>query len=131
MGPTMTFYHATYRHRLDSIRRHGLTPTVADPNFPGAEPGVYLASDPMIPVAFLLEHSIENANEKDNPSQIVENFVVIVIDDSRLDKRKLGPDPQLSEQEGLWCYRGVIDVTNMPILDIATLQLSHLPADHS
>ncbi len=45
---------------------------------------------------------------------------VIVIDDSRVPRRLLGADPDIP-RDGIWLYRGVIDVRNMPIVPVTAL----------
>lgn len=115
----MPFYHGTFFSRLPSIRRYGLGGRIVDRNFPEAEPGVYLATTPEVCVAMLLDHYLEAGdNLPVRPCDHLRTFCVIVIDDSRIDMKLLAPDPQIKGFEGTLIYRGLIDITSMPVLDI-------------
>lgn len=113
----MPYYHATKRDRLDSIRKLGLR-AVAEQNF-RCEPGVYLADNPAVPLAVMVECALLVKGTK--PSKFLEDIVVIVIDDAMVNKNKLEIDPQGRNVPGMWLYRGVIDITNAPILDVDTV----------
>jgi hypothetical protein len=111
------FYHATRRTRLESILQTGLQP-VSPQNF-DCPPGVYLSDSPIVAFGFLIEHFLINADDSSRPSEEVKDFVVIVIDDSRINSKRLLPDPNVSGkwQKHLFIYDNIIDVTGMPILD--------------
>lgn len=113
----MPYYHATRRHRLEAILREGLHPRAAQ-NFE-CEPGVYLANDPLIAFGFLLEDFFAKATDDTKPSEELKDFVVIVVDDSRVNAALLKPDPNVEGhwQERLFLHHGDIDVTGMPVLD--------------
>lgn len=65
---------------------------------------------------FLIEHYLLHGGEKSSPREAVENFVVFVIDDSRIDSARLGPDPSFENAEHFRRYQGVIDVSGMPVI---------------
>lgn len=123
----MPLYHATHRHRLESIFKEGLHDKAAQ-NF-DCERGVYLADSPIIAFGFLIEDFFEKADESASPKAAIENFVVLVIDESRFDRSLLEPDHNTSEkwQKHLFIYRGTIDVTGMPVLDADILFPDKLP----
>ena len=114
----MTYFHATFRERLDSIREHGLGALAEEHrNFSGSEArGVYLAPNPLLAVGILLEAAIVAVVNGKTPQEYIESIVVVVIDASRVDATRLEPDPAI-EREGFWFYRGIIDVTAMPVID--------------
>jgi len=113
----MPFYHATRRRHLPSILREGLHSEAAQ-NFE-CEKGVYLSLDPAIAFGFLLEDFFLKATDESKPSQELKDFIVIVVDDARVNQAQLKPDPNVEGkwQERLFIYEGCIDVTGMPILD--------------
>jgi len=113
----MPFYHATRRRHLASILREGLHCEAAQ-NFE-CEKGVYLAIDPAIAFGFLLEDFFLKATDESKPSKELKDFIVIVIDDARVDKALLKPDPNVEGkwQKRLFIYPITIDITGMPILD--------------
>jgi hypothetical protein len=112
----MPYYHATTRDRIQSIQRHGLgEPSEAQRNFAFSQEGVCLASDPMMSVGFLLERAISGEWSHLSPKEALALFVVIVIDDSRVDPARLQPDPNI-RLDGFWLYGGVVDITAMPII---------------
>lgn len=117
----MPFYHATQRQRLASILEKGIR-TGEKQNFE-CEPGVYLADSPIIAFGFLIEDYLLKADEESRPSEDLKDFIVIVIDDARIDQTLLGPDPNVGKnwEEHLFLYEGVIDVTGMPVLDANVL----------
>src|SRR3546814_10653021 len=80
----MPYFHATHRQKLPSIWQFGLggLPT-APQNFP-CESGVYLATSPEIAFGFLIEYYIRSGKPGSNPSAEIDEFVVIVVDDSRV-----------------------------------------------
>lgn len=111
----MTFYHATYSDRIAAIQKEGLRP-VHTRNFPDAEPGVYLSTDPWIALGILLEHTFDNMDIR-GPREAVESYRIIVIDRTRVREELLAPDPQVDGFNGMfWLYTGDIDVTGMPVL---------------
>lgn len=113
----MSYFHATFVERIDSILLEGLR-VGADRNFPESFPGVYLSTDPVLAIGFLIEHAVDRL-QPDNPSEHLKRFRIIVVDSSRIDDRWLAPDPQIDEHPGFfWLYRGTIDITGMPILDV-------------
>jgi hypothetical protein len=69
-------------------------------------------------MAILLGQFLALADETTSPRDEVESFVVIVVDDARIDRRKLVRDPQVTTWQGAWLYQGVIDVTNAVVLDV-------------
>lgn len=112
----MTFYHATYADRVAAIQKEGLKPT-ANRNFPDAEPGVYLSTDPVIALSILIEHGMA-VRTAESPKALAESFRIIVIDRSRVREDLLEPDPQVDGLGGVfWLYRGAIDVTAMPVVN--------------
>ena len=117
----MALYHATRRHRLASILAKGLRSGEAQ-NFE-CMPGVYLADSPIIAFGFLIEDYLLKADETSKPSRDLKNFIVIVVDDARIDETRLEPDPNVGKnwQGHLFRYEGVIDVNGMPILDADVL----------
>ena len=114
----MPYFHGTRRALLASIMRHGLGGVDTGPNAEECVRGVYLASDPRICVAILLGQFLSLADETTSPRDEVADFVVIVVDDARIDRDKLVSDPQVTTWQGAWLYQGVIDVTNAVVLDV-------------
>src|SRR3546814_4280282 len=90
----MPYFHATHRQKLPSIWQFGLggLPT-APQNFP-CESGVYLATSPEIAFGFLIENYIRSGKPGSNPSAEIDEFVVIVVDDSRV-TGSIRVDPQI------------------------------------
>lgn len=119
----MSLFHATYAERIEAILRDGLIPSPLDRNFPEARPGVYLSTDPVLPLGVLIEHVMMNTERFISPSDAVKRFRVIVIDGSRLDDRLLVPDPQIDPDANgnFWLYPQRIDVRCMPILTLDQL----------
>ena len=122
----MPFFHATYRDRLETIQREGLLPVHAGKrNFPGSRPGVYLSTDAFLTFGFFLEtlgvflDAIIPELKEAAPSEVLDNFCVIVIDRSRVDEKFLIHDPQIDMFTGtFWLYQKPIDVSGMPIISI-------------
>lgn len=116
----MPFYHATYLERLPSILKLGLRPG-HERNFPDAEPGVYLTTEPAIAIMMLIDHYLEAGDTEITPPQQLERIRVIVIDDSRVDPARLRGDPQAPEgyHDTIMIYDGIVDVTNMPVLPVS------------
>lgn len=119
----MPYYHATWAENLPSIVRNGLGGGVpVKVNFEWSEPGVYLSVDPVIAFGFLLEAVLTGSEPpKDPPHKALEKMKVIVIDDSRVDPSLLIDDPHVNCQDLTKLYKGIIDITGMPILGHAIL----------
>src|SRR3546814_9396615 len=89
----------------------GCLPT-APPNFP-SESGIYLATSPEIAFGFLSENYIRSGKPGSNPSAEIDEFVVIVVDDSRV-TGSIRVDPQIPSTDAkCFLYEGVIDVRGM------------------
>ena len=116
----MPYYHATHRHRLPSIIENGLGWNGAVQNWPGVARGVYLAEEPEVAVLMMVEHFLEAAPDDIPPLQALGEIALIVIDDSRVPRAMLGPDPSLPI-DGIWLYRGTLDVRNMPVIGVDAL----------
>jgi len=118
----MPYYHATWRRHLPSIRRHGLGGAApAFRNF-DVEEGVYLAFDPAVAVSILLEAYAENGDRMDmSPREALESMCVLVIDDSRVDPRLVSADPNVERDGVTALYRGVVDVSALPVLSVEDL----------
>lgn len=115
----MPFFHATQAYRIEEIKSSGLGSNLSIQNFVGCVPGVYLSEDPVYCLSFMLEHVLHTADDDAKPSDELEKFVFILIDDSRIDQRLLSHDPNvlhLNPVPPVFLYRGIIDITNMPIL---------------
>jgi hypothetical protein len=118
----MPYFHATWRRHLPSIQKHGLGGAAPDAqNFP-VEKGVYLAVDASIALSMLLEAYLENGEDSGlTPPEALAAMCVIVIDDSRLQKTRIDVDPNVERQDVTALYRGIIDVTGMPVISVDTL----------
>lgn len=114
----MPYFHGTRRPHLPSILKHGLGGVDTGPNAEECERGVYLASDPRICIAILVGQYLGTGTDDSSPREEIENFVVIVIDDARIDRRKLVADPQVTTWRGAWLYDGTIDIINAPLLTV-------------
>jgi hypothetical protein len=115
----MPYYHATWRKHLPSIWKHGLGGAAPDrQNFP-VEVGVYLANEPMVALSILLEAYIETGDELGlSPPEALKAMCVLVIDDSRVNISMLDVDPNLERRDLTHLYRGIIDVTGLPVLSV-------------
>lgn len=109
----MPYFHATHRNRLPSIMKFGLC-TGHGQNF-DCLPAVYRATDPVIALGFMLDHYLEFGETGRKPSDVIEDWIVIVIDDS-LVSGELMIDPQFEHEGHAWIYDGVIDIRGMPVL---------------
>ncbi|MFP5434657.1 MAG: hypothetical protein ACLGIM_16290, partial [Alphaproteobacteria bacterium] len=79
----------------------------------------YLAEDPSIAISVLLQHYVENGEQDPRrPSEVLNEMCVIVLDDSRVERSKLLPDPEFDAAWKVWVYPTQIDATNMPVLSI-------------
>lgn len=114
----MPYYHATWASNVDAILRDGLggsNPSTR--NFDGVEDGVYLCVSPVIALSFLIEAYAElGVNAEMAPPQALAAMRVFVVDDSRLDNRRMGVDPNIERRDLTVLYKGIIDVAGMPIL---------------
>ena len=116
----MPYYHATFRKHIPSILKHGLGGRVTEQNWDGCEPGVYLAAEPEVCIFVMLDQYYQFGHPDSVPRDHLAEIVVIVIDDSRVQPAKLGPDPLIKRRD-VWLYDGVIDVTSMPVVDLLTM----------
>lgn len=114
----MPYYHVTYDRHVPSILKHGLGGAFVERNWPEAKEGVYLADDFAWGLTMLIERMMETADDSVNPKDWIESIRIIVIDDSRLDRARLGEDESFPGHASIWRYLGTIDVTNMPILTV-------------
>lgn len=111
--------------RVPSIRRFGLGGLRGAPKaFRDCPDGVYLAEDPMLALGFLLERALAGDFKDISTRDAVSQFSVFVIDDSRVDRRRLVPDPNI-QQAGFWLYNGVVDVTAMPVIGADEVTSAH------
>ena len=124
----MTYYHATTCEKLPSIQRWGLGGTRnVQKNFDCLD-GVYLAFDPMLALGFLLEKALAGPFLCKTPKDCVAAFVVIVIDEARIDERRLSVDPNI-KKEGFWIFNGIVDVASMPVIDAEQVMQFSQPAE--
>ena len=101
---------------MPSILRHGLGGVDTGPVAEDCERGVYLAVDPRISIAVMVAQIIAVSPDDASPRDEINRVVILVVDDARLDRRRLRPDPHVASWTGSWLYDGVIDVTNAPVL---------------
>ena len=113
----MPFFHVTRADRLPSILRHGLGGAAGGKNWE-CEDGVYLASDPAVGLAVMLQHYCEHGAADSAPAEEVASWRCIVVDDSRIRVELLRPDPEVPGGRSM-IYAGVVDVRGMPVLDVA------------
>jgi hypothetical protein len=111
----MPFFHATFKKHLPSILRNGLGGQNAQQNWPGIEGGVYLSELPAISLLVMVEQYYHFGQPDSIPRDHFAEIVVIVIDDSRVDRDRLAIDPLITNHP-VFRYPGVIDVTGMPIV---------------
>lgn len=115
----MPYYHSTTVDRLASIARYGLGGVDTGPRSEACARGVYLAEDPRTAVAIALMHYLNTgAATGEAPAAALAAVRVLVVDDTRLDRRRLRPDPQVRTWPGAWLYDGVVDVTSAPVLTV-------------
>ncbi|MTH94634.1 hypothetical protein [Roseibium sp. RKSG952] len=120
----MPYYHATWVENLPSILKHGLGGSeLSRSNFEGIPQGVYLALDPMVSVAVLIEALVDNPNVRDcaSPADDLARIRVIVVDDARVSAEKLSVDPVIGRADVAFLHFGVIDVTSSAILTVDQL----------
>lgn len=116
----MTYYHATFRKHLPSILKLGLRAGAAPSNWPDIPPGVYLSSSPLDCILIMIEQYTAFGDPASSPVAHLKEIIVLVIDDGRLDLRKLQADPNVSHSR-VFLYDGVIDVTNQPVLSVENI----------
>jgi hypothetical protein len=115
----MPYYHATLEATMPSIRRHGLGGIDPGPRSEPCARGVYLAAHPSLAVQMAVMHALNTASAgARTPREALAAVRVVVVDDTRLDARRLRPDPQVTHWAGAWVYAGVIDVTGLPVLTV-------------
>ena len=109
---TQWLYHATYRPLLASIQKHGLGGSPAQAQWEDSEPGVvYLA------VSRDIAESYAEANNQ-VPEEWLDKIVILKIDASRLDPRRLKVDRNVQDNTGDTLeYHGVIPVDNFSSLN--------------
>jgi hypothetical protein len=122
----MPYFHATRKHLLPSIFERGLGGAVIERNF-DCEPGVYLSEDPMLGGLFLFESIMTGKTPRRaaTPRDELASWIVIVIDDARIDQGRLKSDPQ-TELPGFWRYEGIIDVTGAAVVPFEQITPTHL-----
>jgi hypothetical protein len=124
----MPFFHATSRRLLPSILQLGLGSQPTKRSTVECEPGVYLAQDPNVCVALEVERFLSLVAQDSTkqlmptPREELADWVVIVVDDARLDPSLLIRDEGVTEYANCWRYTGVIDVTNAAMIDVAVLE---------
>lgn len=112
----MPFYHATFKKNLPSILRHGLgAPGRCESNWPGIEGGVYLSELPAVSLLVMLEQYFHFGDPTSVPREHFADVVVFVIDDARVEKSRLVPDPLITNHP-VHRYLGTIDVASMPVI---------------
>ena len=66
------------------------------------------------------EAEVKGTNRAVSPKLEVASWIIIVVDDVRVNRAKLRPDPQVDHPE-IWLYDGIIDVTNAVVVPIDDL----------
>jgi hypothetical protein len=120
----MPYYHATWLENLPSILKHGLGGSEPGrSNFDGIPQGVYLALDPMVSVAVLIEALVDNPDVRDSvsPADDLARIRVIVVDDTRVDPDKLSVDPVIGRDDIAFLHSGIIDVMSSAVLTVDQL----------
>ena len=102
-APTNTIlYHATYRPLLKSIKAQGLGGSDAQAKWEDSRPGVvYLARDPEVARSYAETSDMV-------PEEWLDDIVILSIDASRLDPRKLRQDRNVQDDDSTLEYHGVI-----------------------
>lgn len=118
----MPYFHATRRQNLPSILAHGLGGRDPGANSEACERGVYLAADPRLSLLMMILHYLNGGPDQPRPADELEQWVVLLVDDARIDCRLLRPDPQVATWKGSWLYDGVIDVTGAVQLSALEIQ---------
>jgi hypothetical protein len=81
--------------------------------------GVYLANEPVVALSILLEAYIENGDDLGfSPPEASAAMCILVIDDSRVNVAILNADPNIERRGLTHLYRGIIDVSGLPILSV-------------
>lgn len=75
-----------------------------------------IARDPRLALLVMVDHLLEAGSPHALPRDELASWVVVLVDDARLDPRRLGDDPHL-EGVGAHLYRGVIDVASARVLE--------------
>lgn len=114
----MPWFHVTFDRHIDSIRRHGLGARVVERNWPECDEGVYLAKAAELGLMLFIERYAESGDPDSVPSDYLATLRIVVVDDSRVDLRKLVRDSSYPDDDGVGRYLGIIDVAGMPILDV-------------
>jgi hypothetical protein len=114
----MPWFHVTFERHVESIRRHGLGARVVERNWPECDEGVYLAQGAELGLMLFIERYVQGGDPDSVPRDYLATLRIVVVDDSRIDPSRILPDPSFPDDEGVGLYRGVIDVTGMPILDV-------------
>jgi hypothetical protein len=87
-------------------------------NFP-VERGVYLSTDPAVAISMLIEAYMMNGDEWEMaPPEALEAICVLVVDDTRIDRRLVDVDPNIERRDMTILYRGVIDIAALPVLSL-------------
>jgi hypothetical protein len=98
----ITLYHATYRPLLKSIKAQGLGGSAAQAKWEDSQPGVvYLARDPEVARSYAETSDMV-------PEEWLDAIVILAIDASRLDSRKLRQDRNVQDDDSTLEYHGVI-----------------------
>lgn len=111
----MPFFHATFEKHVPSILKSGLGGNGGQPNWPGIDGGVYLSELPAVSLLVMVEQYYHFGDPSSVPRDHFNEIVVIVIDDSRVDRSRLAPDPLITNHP-VHRYLGTIDVSGMPII---------------
>jgi hypothetical protein len=127
----MPYFHGTRKENLASILRHGLGGVDPGPNSEQCERGVYLAETPWLSIGILLDQMFSTGDDSTVPNQELDRWVVIVVDDSRINGLLLRRDPHLDDEWKSWIYDGVIDVTNAVILSVDDVLADHHATSNS
>jgi hypothetical protein len=115
----MPYFHVTFDRHVSSILRHGLGAVLSERNWPEADVGVYLTDDPIWGIAVMVDLLMGKFDEADcSPKAFVESLRIIVVDDSRIRQEKMIEDPSFPDKDCMRLYRGIIDVSGMPVLNI-------------
>lgn len=117
----MPYFHATWRRHLPSIRKHGLGGAAPDRQNFDVEAGVYLAVDPAVAVSVMIEGYLHSEDDTLSPPEALKAMCIIVVDDARINQDLVDVDPNLERADLTILYRGVIDITALPILSVDDL----------
>ena len=120
----MPYFHATFKEHIPSILKHGLGGKIIKQNWEGCDPGVYLSSEPGACIFVMADQYAQFGDPDSVPREHFANIVLIVIDDTRIQPVKLKSDP-LIDRKDVWLYKGVVDVTNMPIIPFSILEAEY------